>query len=118
MNLPVILDIVIGLIFVYLTFSLLASEIQSILTTILQWRAVHLKQSIEELISGQTYIDNDNLESDLHIKKVQQLTNMINSLQIRNIQIEAIIADRLDDFSQEDKEQVKQDAESLYGKIS
>ena len=77
MNLPVILDIVIGLIFVYLTFSLLASEIQSILTTILQWRAVHLKQSIEELISGQTYIDNDNLESDLHIKKVQQLTNSI-----------------------------------------
>ncbi|MDE5069748.1 MAG: hypothetical protein O4751_08775 [Trichodesmium sp. St2_bin6] len=77
MNLPVILDIVIGLIFVYLTFSLLASEIQSILTTILQWRAVHLKQSIAELISGQTYIDNDNLESDLHIKKVEQLTNSL-----------------------------------------
>jgi len=49
--------------------------------------------------------------------KVQQLSNMINSLQIRNIQIEAIIADRLDDFSQEEKEQVKQDAEGLYGKL-
>ena len=45
------------------------------------------------------------------------LTNMINGLQIRNIQIEAIIADRLDDFSKEEKEQVKQDAESLYGKL-
>jgi len=49
--------------------------------------------------------------------KVQQLSNMINSLQIRNIQIEAIIADRLDDFSQEEKEQVRQDAEGLYGKL-
>ena len=58
------------------------------------------------------------LELKENQEKVQQLTNMINSLQIRNIQIEAIIADRLDDFSKEEKEQVKQDAESLYGKIS
>ena len=50
-------------------------------------------------------------------EKVQELSNMINSLQIRNVQIEAIIADRLDDFSQEEKEQVKQDAEGLYGKL-
>lgn len=77
MNLPVILDIVIGLIFIYLSFSLLGSEIQSILTTILQWRATHLKKSIEELISGQTYINNNNLEADIHIKKVQQLANSI-----------------------------------------
>ena len=58
------------------------------------------------------------LELKENKEKVQQLTNMINGLQIRNIQIEAIIADRLDDFSKEEKEQVKQDAESLYGKIS
>ena len=58
------------------------------------------------------------LELKENQEKVQQLTNMINSLQVRNIQIEAIIADRLDDFSKEEKEQVKQDAESLYGKIS
>ena len=77
MNLPVILDIVIGLIFIYLSFSLLASEIQEILTTILQWRATHLKKSIEELISGQTYVDNNNLESDVQIKKVQQLANSL-----------------------------------------
>ena len=77
MNLPVILDIVIGLIFIYLSFSLLASEIQAILTTILQWRATHLKKSIEELISGQTYVDNNNLESDVQIKKVQQLANSL-----------------------------------------
>ncbi|NJN30994.1 MAG: hypothetical protein HC824_11610 [Synechococcales cyanobacterium RM1_1_8] len=52
MNLPLTLDIAIGLIFIYLTFSLLASELQELVTTILQWRAVHLKQSIEGFLSG------------------------------------------------------------------
>ncbi len=52
MSLPFILDITIGLIFIYLTLSLLASEIQEMITTILQWRAVHLKKSIEILVAG------------------------------------------------------------------
>ena len=52
MNLPLVVDIAIGLIFIYLTFSLLTSEIQEIITTLLQWRAVHLKESIEGLLSG------------------------------------------------------------------
>ena len=43
---------------------------------------------------------------------------MINNLQIRNIQIEAVIADRALDISKEEKEQIKQDAEGLYGKVS
>lgn len=50
-------------------------------------------------------------------EKIQQLTNMANSLQIRNIQIEAVIADRALDISETDKEQIKQDAEGLYGKL-
>lgn len=52
MNLPVILDITLGLIFCYLILSLMASEIQELITTILQWRAQHLKKSIEVLIAG------------------------------------------------------------------
>ncbi len=52
MNLPFIVDIAIGLIFVYITLSLLASEIQELLTTLLQWRAAHLKQSIQVLLAG------------------------------------------------------------------
>lgn len=52
MSLPVILEVAIGLIFVYLTLSLLASEIQQILGSLLQWRAEHLKRSIEVLLSG------------------------------------------------------------------
>jgi hypothetical protein len=52
MNIPFILDLAIGLIFVYLILSLLASEIQELITTLLQWRAEHLKKSIEVLIGG------------------------------------------------------------------
>ena len=52
MNLPFILDVLISLVFIYLILSLLASEIQELITTLLQWRAKHLKDSIESLISG------------------------------------------------------------------
>src|SRR5579883_1155616 len=54
MNLPFVLDIGIGLIFIYLTLSLLASELQELLTTLLQWRAQHLKQAIETLLAGES----------------------------------------------------------------
>ncbi|MEA5513377.1 hypothetical protein VB654_04900, partial [Nodularia sp. UHCC 0506] len=89
MSLPFILDITIGLIFIYLTLSLLASEIQEMITTVLQWRAVHLKKSIEILVAGDaTNSDNDSVISfvnDLYnhplIKSVNQeskgfLTNL------------------------------------------
>jgi hypothetical protein len=52
MNLPVVLDIAIGLVFIYLIASLLASEIQELLSTLLQWRAKHLRESIHNLLSG------------------------------------------------------------------
>lgn len=52
MNLPFVLDVLISLVFIYLILSLLASEIQELITTLLQWRARHLKDSIESLISG------------------------------------------------------------------
>ena len=54
MNLPFILDVVLGLMFIYLILSLLASEIQELLTTVLQWRAQHLRKSIEILLAGDT----------------------------------------------------------------
>ncbi|WP_448561197.1 hypothetical protein [Trichothermofontia sp.] len=55
MDLPVIIDIAIGLIFIYLILSLLTSELQELLTTLLQWRAVHLKESIEGLLAGSSH---------------------------------------------------------------
>jgi hypothetical protein len=52
MNLPLVLNVIISLVFIYLVLSLLASELQELLTTILQWRAKHLKDSIGNLLAG------------------------------------------------------------------
>ncbi|MGF1459159.1 MAG: hypothetical protein ACFBSG_09045 [Leptolyngbyaceae cyanobacterium] len=52
MTIPFILEVAIGLVFIYLTLSLLASEVQEIIGTLLQWRAEHLKRSIEVLIAA------------------------------------------------------------------
>jgi len=73
MNLPIIIDIIIGLVFIYLTLSLLASEIQELIATVLQWRAEHLKKSIEMLISG----DSKGTTDPLQFRRVAQLANSI-----------------------------------------
>lgn len=52
MNLPLVFDIALGLVFIYLILSLLTSELQELLATLLQWRAEHLKKSIEVLLGG------------------------------------------------------------------
>jgi tetrahydromethanopterin S-methyltransferase subunit B len=52
MNLPFVLDVALGLIFVYLILSLLASEIQELIAALLQWRAKHLRESVTNLLQG------------------------------------------------------------------
>ena len=52
MQLPVIVDIAIGLLFIYLILSLLASELQELIATLLQWRAQHLKRSVQMMLAG------------------------------------------------------------------
>ncbi|MBE9069619.1 hypothetical protein IQ260_23520 [Leptolyngbya cf. ectocarpi LEGE 11479] len=52
LGLPIIVDIAISLVFTYFTLSLFASEVQNILKALLQWRAVHLKESIEGMLVG------------------------------------------------------------------
>jgi len=82
MNLPFILDIIIGLIFVYLILSLLASEIQELITTLLQWRASHLKKSIEILLSGES-------NSEEETKVIDLVNQLYSSPLIKNINQEA-----------------------------
>lgn len=72
MSLPVIVDVIIGLVFIYLILSLLASEIQELISTILQWRAKHLKESIINLLSGDTTSQNS-------IERSKQLTQQLYS---------------------------------------
>ena len=52
MSLPLVIDIALGVIFIYLILSLLASELHELLTTIMQWRADHLKRSIRLMLDG------------------------------------------------------------------
>lgn len=52
MSIPFIVEVAIGLVFIYLILSLVASEIQDIISTLLQWKAEHLKRSIEVLLAG------------------------------------------------------------------
>ena len=82
MNLPFVLDVLISIVFIYLILSLLASEIQELITTLLQWRAKHLKDSIENLISGGT--------QKIEQRKLDLLINEIyNDPLIRNVNQEA-----------------------------
>ncbi|MEH2157231.1 hypothetical protein [Nostoc sp.] len=87
MNLPVVVDITLGLVFIYLILSLLASEIQELIATFLQWRAKHLKKSIELLLAGGSETKDSDIpgeESDITKaeKLVQKLYNdpLINTL--------------------------------------
>ncbi|MEM8806115.1 MAG: hypothetical protein AAGF01_08820 [Cyanobacteria bacterium P01_G01_bin.38] len=84
MSLPIVLEIAVGAVFIYLTLSLIASEIQEILSTILQWRAEHLKYSIEQLLAGETAAD----KTDKSMAR--QLANQLySSSLIRNLNYEA-----------------------------
>lgn len=70
MSFPIIVDIAIGLVFIYLLLSLLASEIQELIATILQWRAKHLKDSITNLFAGDAH-------SDHSVEKAHQLAKQV-----------------------------------------
>ena len=50
MNFPAILDVAIGLFFIYLILSLLASGIQELIATVLEWRAKQLKEAIQIIL--------------------------------------------------------------------
>lgn len=82
MNLPFILDVVIGLVFIYLIFSLLASEIQELIATVLQWRAEHLRKSIEILLAG-------DLQNSENIKVIKLANNIYANPIIKSINQEA-----------------------------
>jgi len=84
MNFPAMLDVAIGLFFIYLILSLLASGIQELIATILEWRAKQLKEAIQILLG-------DNEANDPSAKQVQKIADdlwnhpLIQSLNQRKI---------------------------------
>jgi hypothetical protein len=83
MNLPLVIDIAIGLVLIYLVLSLLASELQELIATLLQWRAKHLKESIEHLLSGGH--DSPSLKAQVH----SLTANIYNDPLLRNVNQES-----------------------------
>lgn len=83
MNLPFVLDVAIGLVFIYLILSLLASEIQELITTLFQWRAKHLKESIENLLSGGSQ------ETEVETQVVHLVNELYSDPLLKNINQEA-----------------------------
>ncbi|MGB3761421.1 MAG: hypothetical protein WBA07_34425 [Rivularia sp. (in: cyanobacteria)] len=82
MNLPFIFDIALGLVFTYLILSLLASEIQELIATLLQWRAAHLRKSIEILLAG-------GVRNPEEAKIIQLVNEIYGNPLVRNINQEA-----------------------------
>ncbi len=82
MNLPFILDIALGLVFTYLILSLLASEMQELIATLLQWRAAHLRKSIEILLAG-------GIRNPEEAKIIQLVNQIYGNPLVRNINQEA-----------------------------
>ena len=81
MNLPTIFNIAIGLIFIYLVLSLLASQIQEVIATILEWRAEQLTRAIENLVLGDT-----DTESKTNNEKTYDLVdNLFKNPLVRNL---------------------------------
>ena len=80
MNLPVVVDISIGLVFIYLILSLIASEIQELIATFLQWRAKHLKHSIELLLAGGSETEKSEFEKAQELVQELYQDPLINTL--------------------------------------
>ncbi|NEP16882.1 MAG: hypothetical protein F6J97_08240 [Leptolyngbya sp. SIO4C1] len=81
MSLPIVLEVAVGIIFIYLTLSLVASEVQEIISSLLQWRAEHLKYSIEQLLAGEAPSDKNSAR--------QLADRLYHSALIRNLNYEA-----------------------------
>lgn len=82
MNLPLIFDVTLGLIFIYLSLSLLAAEIQEMIATVFQWRAQHLRKSIEILLAG-------DVRNSEEAKVIQLANNIYSNPLIKSLNQEA-----------------------------
>jgi len=79
MSLPLVIDIALGVIFIYLILSLLAAEIHELLTTLMQWRADHLKRSIYLMLDGGGTVatDRDTAQNQAELDRSAQATERL-----------------------------------------
>ena len=66
MNIPIIINVAISLIFIYLILSLFLSAIQEYITSILEWRAKDLKSNITKLLDGKNDFETSTVAKQLY----------------------------------------------------
>jgi hypothetical protein len=72
MNLPTIFNVAIGVVFIYLVLSLLASQVQEIVATLFELRAKHLTKAIEGLVFSDTKSSDSS--------EIVKITNLVDKL--------------------------------------
>ena len=77
MSLPLVIDLALGIVFIYLILSLLASEIHELLTTLMQWRADHLKRSIRLMIDGGGKVEADRTLREADTERLAEATDTL-----------------------------------------
>jgi|GEM_PF-1452842 len=105
MGLPVVLQIVISLIFIYLVLSFLASQVQELLATLLQWRAGHLQYAVTWMLSG-VVTKNGKINWETQTEQLQASLNRLNDTlandpQYKNLkpEIQAFIDQKKQEFT-------------------
>jgi hypothetical protein len=78
MNIPILIEVAVSLILLYLVFSLLASEVQEFIATVLQWRAKHLRESIEVFLAGGNEASPESDPNNIaEVERAKELANRI-----------------------------------------
>jgi large-conductance mechanosensitive channel len=70
MTFPIIVDVSIGMIIIYLSAAVVVSGVQELLATLLKWRSQHLKESILQIMLDQDVDDEE-------LKKAESMRNNI-----------------------------------------
>lgn len=70
-----VLEVALGLLFVYLLFSLVCSALQELVSTIMGWRAEHLERGLRQLLDGEMPSGGPVIEELLSHPRIQELTS-------------------------------------------
>ncbi len=69
-----VLEVALGLVFVYLLFSLMCSALQELASVVLGWRAEHLERGLRQLLEGELPDRTPAIDALLSHPRVQELT--------------------------------------------
>jgi len=69
-----VLEVALGLVFIYLVFSLVCSALQELVSTILGWRAEHLEKGLRQMLAGELPGGTPVIDELLSHPRIQELT--------------------------------------------